>query len=162
MSNENINLGALASIKSATGRIIKGKDGRTAGELTLTTEQGEIKLTLATFDDIYRGMVNCWPVISPLKAKVVEANRKEITEAKAAEREAEKAKQRAEREAAVRKRKEEQELIRAEREQAKKDAAEKKAKEAADKLAAKKKADATKLKKAADAKAKKDKADQAA
>ena len=72
----------LTSIISASGKVQK-QDGKSVGILTLTTEHGDVSMTLADFDNIYRGMVKCWPTIKPLKEEVIVANRAEV----AAERE---------------------------------------------------------------------------
>jgi hypothetical protein len=158
MSNgKTISLGALTSIDSATAHIIK-KDGLSVGELTLTTKEGPITMSLTEFDNIYRGFVKCWPGIKPVKDKIIEASRVETKVAKDAEREAEKAKvvqARVEAKAAKDKVKAD---AKAAKDKAKADAKATKDKADAEALAAKKKADAAKLKLAADAKNKKDKA----
>ena len=142
----------MSRIQSAAGRVAKGKDGLSVGELTLTTGAGPVLLSLAEFDNIYRGFVKCWPYIKPIKDQIIEASRSETKAAKDAERQAEKDKVAAERKAA----KEAKDKAKAAKDKAKAEAKAVKEKAAADALAAKKKADAAKLKAAANAKAKKD------
>lgn len=153
-----VSLEALTSITGASGEIDKGPDDKTIGVLTLETGAGEVSITVAQFDAIYKGMVNCWPAVKPLKDKVITAQREETKAAKEAEREATKAAKKAEKEAAKKARDEEAAKKKAEKEAKAK--ADKEAKEKAEKEAAAKKAkeDKEKAKKAADEKAKKDKA----
>jgi len=151
-NGKTISLDALTCIQSAAGRVAKGKDGLSVGELTLTTGAGPVLLSLAEFDNIYRGFVKCWPYIKPIKDQIIEASRSETKAAKDAERQAEKDKVAAERKAA----KEAKDKAKAAKDKAKAEAKAVKEKAAADALAAKKKADAAKLKAAANAKAKKD------
>jgi hypothetical protein len=155
-NGKTISLDALTSIQSAAGRVAKGKDGLSVGELTLTTGAGPVLLSLAEFDNIYRGFVKCWPYIKPIKDQIIEASRSETKAAKDAERQAEKDKVAAERKAAKEAKDKARAEAKAAKDKAKAEAKAVKEKAAADALAAKKKADAAKLKAAANAKAKKD------
>jgi len=153
---------ALASIESATAKVQgTGKDA--VGILTLKTEQGDINLTLTQFDSIYRGMVKCWPVIKPVKDKLIEQVREGTKAASKAAREAALTAKREAKEKAKADRLKAVADAKAARDEAKEKAKAEKvaAKEKADKekADAKKKADMAKLKAAA---SKKDKADKAA
>jgi predicted ribosome quality control (RQC) complex YloA/Tae2 family protein len=148
---------AISTITGATGRITKDDEGKTIGILTLETSGGPQEMLLSTFDGIYKGFVNCWPAVHPLKQEVVSAQREETKAEKAKEREEAIAAKEQEKAAAKAKREEEQAAIKAAKEKEKADAKAKKDKELADAKVAKEKADAAKLKTAADAKAKADK-----
>lgn len=153
---KTIGLDALTSISGASGKTSK-EDGKTIGVLTLDTAAGNVEMTLADFDAIYRGFVTCWPAVKPLKEKVIAATREETKAAKDKEREqakADKEKQKAEAKA-----KREQEIAdrKAAKEKEKADAKAKRDQEAKDRAEKKKKEDMEKAKKAADEKAKKDK-----
>lgn len=157
-TTKTIGLDALTTIREASGEVKKNPDGTCYGALDLTTDNGNISLTLEQFDAIYRGFVTCWPAVSPLKAKVAATNREATKAIKDKQREDAKEAKRKEREAAKQKREEERTAAK----KAKEDAA---AKAKADREAkakaeaeAKAKADKEKAKKAADAKAKADKA----
>lgn len=151
MSKETIGLDALTTIKSATGKVVKHDDGTCSGMLTLDTDAGKLELTLDQFDAIYRGFVNCWPAITPLKRQIIETNREAVKVIKQKEREDAKAKKKAEREEARKKREAEREAVKkAKEEAAAKAKAEAEAKRKAD-AEAKQKADMEKAKAAAKA-----------
>lgn len=147
---------AMATITAATGKLIPAVPAKgdkpavpPTVELTLETEHnGPLVMTLAQFDDIYRGLVRCWPQVKPLKNDLAAA----VRDAAAADRQATKDKVKADKDAAAAKKKAEREA----KEKAAKEAKEKAAQEKADKAAADAKAKADKA--AADAKEKADKA----
>ena len=142
-------LAMLATIVSASGSLTKSKDGSVSADLTLTCDDGETHVvTLDQYDRAYKGMVKCWPGISPVKLEMIESQRAALKAEKDAKKEA-KEKEKAE---ARQKLADSREAKRKEKEAAKL----KREEDAKAKVEAKKKADMEKAKVAADKKAKAD------
>lgn len=127
--------------------------------LIIPSEDGNVEITLAEFDDMYRGFVRLWPVIKPAKTELVglvrehEATTKREAKEKAeAEKKANRAKEKAERDAKREADKQAKEEAKAQKAKEREEAAAKKQKEK--EAAAKAKEKAAKDKAKAEAKAK--------
>lgn len=86
-------------------RIEETKDGP-VGMVTLGSDDGDMDISLAEFDDMYRGFVRLWPVIKPVKTEMLTQQREHAVEQRQsikakqqADRKAEREKEKAERDA---------------------------------------------------------------
>ncbi len=152
--------GMLADGQSAVGTVTE-KDGKAKGNLAISTKSGQtFNLDLDVFDNMYRSMVNLWPVIRPLKEQLTvkrvsegaaaKAEAKEKAKAaKVEERAKLKAEKKASREAAKAQEKAARDEAKAKIQKLKDDAKAAQEKAKAEALELKKKADAEKLAKAA-------------